>query len=74
MNNDAWAKTRSGSWMCNHQGQNKWMTDCAEIQCTAPHAWHLFVNRTYIATFSSWEEARDATPMMISLHGYESKS
>lgn len=74
MSDELWAKTRSGSWMFSHQHPNMWTTDMAEIQCTAPHQWHLFINRQHIGTFSSWEEARDATPMMLKLHGYESQS
>lgn len=70
MNNDEWHKTQQGMWVYSHNEPGKWVTDMAVIQCTARQQWHLFINRNHVATFNTWDEARDATPMMISLHGH----
>lgn len=53
---------------------HRWVRDIAVINVVSPTDWHLFINHIHVATFDSWAEARDATPMMINLHGYESQS
>jgi hypothetical protein len=74
MNDDLWHSTGKGKWQYVDIDSPRWMRDTAHIVVYGKTAWHLFINRTYVATFNTWGEARDATPMMIKLHGYESKS
>lgn len=74
MNDDLWHSAGKGKWQYVDINSQRWMRDTAQITTTGPGTWHLFINRTYVATFNTWEEARDATPMMIKLHGYESQS
>lgn len=52
----------------------KWARDIATITVVGAADWQLHINHRYAATFNSWAEARDATPMMIALHGHGAKS
>lgn len=75
MNDDLWHNTGKGEWQyVDIDDPPRWMRDTAQIVVHGKGEWNLFINRQHIGTFSSWEEARDATPMMIKLHGYESQS
>jgi hypothetical protein len=71
MNNELWGIAGKGKWRYTRHEPNTYRWDEALITCTAAQEWHLFINRHHVGTFNSWEEARDATPMMISLHGYQ---
>ena len=74
MNDDDWQPDGKARWKYLDFSRNRWRPDWATITCVGPGIWHLFINTQHIATFNSWEEARDATPMMLKLHGYESES
>lgn len=71
MNDEDWNNCGKGRWQYIHKGLSTWFLDEAQIICTRRDQWQLFINRQYIGAFTSWEEARDATPMMISIHGYK---
>lgn len=73
MTDDLWVADGRKRWVYTKYDPNTYLTDVAVIE-VRPDGWHLFLNFHYIASFNSWAEARDATPMMIKLHGYESRS
>jgi len=72
MNDDLWARVTPRQWHYVGNAPNKWMPDTAQIVMSSPIEWCFYINAVYIATFNSWEEARDATPMLLKLHGNES--
>ena len=72
MNDNLWTKVTPRQWNYVDNDPNKWMPDTAQIIVRAPNEWAFHINAIYIATFPSWEEARDATPMLLKLHGNES--
>lgn len=72
MNDDLWARVTPRQWHYVGNAPNKWMPDTAQIVMSSPIEWCFYINAIYIATFNSWEEARDATPMLLKLHGNES--
>lgn len=74
MNDEDWVATGKGRWQYIDYSRSKWVPNMATIMCAGPELWHLFISTQHIATFNSWAEARDATPMMLKLHGYESES
>jgi hypothetical protein len=60
-------------WVRMNPREFLWVSDQREINCMvisalAPNAWRLTLNDRFIATFCSWEDARDAAPMLFSLH------
>lgn len=71
MNDDEWvANGGQRSWIYYASFvPGRWMRDIATITVVGKDEWQLHVNHTHVATFNSWDEARDATPMMIALHG-----
>jgi hypothetical protein len=74
MNDGDWQNVGKGMWAYVDTDISRWLSNRADIVVHGKGEWSLFINRQHIGTFSSWEEARDATPMMIKLHGYESQS
>jgi hypothetical protein len=68
MDNSLWKLVERGIWQYTRQGP-RWVIDTARIIVRSHDQWQLYINNTYIATFDSWVAARDATPMMITLHG-----
>lgn len=65
MNDDQWVRMnpREFLWAPNQRGVHYMV-----ISALAPNAWRLTLNDRFIATFCSWEEARDAAPMLFTLH------
>jgi hypothetical protein len=49
----------------------RWSRDIATITVVGQGEWQLHINHKYVATFNSWAEARDATPMMLALSKQE---
>ena len=74
MTDELWLAAGKGRWRHIERDRFRWATSIADIVVHGPTEWHLFVNTMHVATFNSWAEARDATPMMIKLHGQESQS
>ncbi len=74
MNDLDWVSVGKGTWRYSHQTPGSWRINEATIQVRGDGDWRLFINYKYLSTFTTWEEARDATPMMLKLHGYESQS
>ena len=74
MNDEAWGRSTKGRWEHLHFDQANMTMNVAAIHCMGQRDWILFINQRYIGTFDTWEEARDATPMMLSLHGYKDES
>lgn len=72
MNDGDWQNVGKGMWAYVDTDINRWLSNRADIVVHGKEEWHLFINRQHIATFPSWEEARDATPMLLKLHGNES--
>jgi len=72
MNDDLWTRVTPRQWRYTGNDPNKWIPDTAQIIMSNPIEWCFYINAIYIATFPSWEEARDATPMLLKLHGTES--
>lgn len=74
MNDEDWSLFGKGRWYYINRDPRGLAQDVAQIVCAGDTEWQLFINHQPIAAFNSWEEARDATPMMISIHGYKDKS
>ncbi len=74
MNDSDWVVVNPRKWMYVVPDSSRWWRETAEIVITNASEWHLLINQNYVATFNSWAEARDATPMLLKLHGYESQS
>jgi hypothetical protein len=72
MNDDLWRRVTPRQWNYTYSDPNRWMPNTVQIIMHTPFEWAFHVNAIYIATFPSWEEARDATPMLLKLHGTES--
>ena len=72
MTNDDWVPNGGpNSWI--HYASfvpGRWVRDFATITVVGKDEWQLHINHKYVASFDSWAEARDATPMMIALHGH----
>ena len=68
MRDEDWVPDGRARWIHRRYDINTYRGITATITCVGSHYWHLFINTQYIATFNSWAEARDATPMMIALH------
>ena len=73
MSDKDWGPHGKGGWIYTTYGHGH-QYNTAIIQIRKPNEWNLFINSQHIATFTTWEEARDATPMMLQLHGYESNT
>lgn len=74
MNNEVWNSAGKGKWQYIHMETGTWRADEALIQVRGEGQWFLYINRQHIGTFNTWEEARDATPMMLTLHRYKDES
>lgn len=70
MNDLDWVSAGKGTWRYVVSDPNTYRWDEALIQVRGEGQWFLYINRQHIGTFNTWAEARDATPMMISLHGF----
>jgi len=68
--NDQWAKVSPREWRYTHNDSGRWVPDNAHIVLRGRRAWALYINANLIGTFDTWEEARDVTPMMLALHGF----
>ena len=74
MRDEDWTPNGRGRWTYTDYSKSKWVPEVATIFFAGTELWHLFINTQHIATFNSWAEARDATPMMMKLHGQESEA
>jgi len=77
MNDALWTRVTPRQWQyvdtdSGWAPERRWMPPTAQIIMSSPIEWCFYINAIYIATFPSWEEARDATPMLLKLHGTES--
>ena len=72
MTNDDWVPNGGPrSWVYYAPFEpNRWTRDIAVITIVGKADWQLHINHKYVASFDSWSEAKDATPMMIALHGH----
>jgi hypothetical protein len=74
MTDGEWRKVTPREWRYERPYPNRWVPEAAHVVLRRKGEWALYVNGVFIGTFSSWEEARDAAPMMLSLHGYNAQN
>jgi hypothetical protein len=74
MTDESWTRLGPSHWQFSGNKPYTWRSDTADIYHHSKANWALYINGVRIASFNTWEEARDATPMMLKLHGYESQS
>ena len=70
MTNDQWAKINPREWRYTNDASGGWVPDSAHIVLRGKEDWALYINANFIGTFPTWKEARDVTPMMLALHGF----
>jgi len=69
-----WVKITTREWRYERSGSQLWGFDAARIVLFERGAWALYINAKFIGIFPTWEEARDVTPMMLTLHGFKNNS
>ena len=63
-----WRKISPREWHMTMYRTDSYGADSVIIRITDYQEWQLFLNRNYIATFNTWDEASQAAPMLYQLH------
>lgn len=65
---DSWAKVTPRQFTKVIHDPARFFPTTLDLILTNYQEWQFFINRNYIATFNSWDEASLAAPMLYSLH------
>lgn len=65
---DSWQKITPRHWRITARDPARFFQDVVDIRVTDYKEWQVFVNRHYIASFDSWDEAALTAPMLYQLH------
>lgn len=65
---DTWGRVTPYHFSKTIHLPDRWRPITVDLKINAYGEWYLFINRNYIATFNSWEEAEGAAPMLFQLH------
>ena len=66
---DAWMKVSPTHFTKVLHNPARFFPTSVDIVIKRKGEWEMYINRNYIATFNSWEEAEGAAPMLFKLHG-----
>lgn len=65
---DAWMKVSPTHFTKVVHNPSRFFPTTLDIVIIRKDEWQFFVNRNYIASFNTWEEAEGAAPMLFQLH------
>lgn len=63
-----WMKISPTHFSKVFRSPDQWYPTTVDIVIIRTGEWQFFVNRNYIASFNTWEEASQAAPMLYQLH------
>lgn len=65
---DSWARVTPRHFCKVINVPSRYSPHSIDLKIADTGEWNLFINRNYIASFNSWEEAEGAAPMLFQLH------